>query len=337
MNEEMTYYIDLISRYFSGEASPGEIQSLTEWVKENEENRGVFKKYQQAWNLTEQQIIEKNTDLDAEWASLTSKISFEKQQEARIVSINRETKRGSFHWGKVAAASILIVALAAVGYFMLRTPSLITVTAEAGALVKTLPDGSVITLNKGAILEYPSKFSGARNVKLSGEGYFEVAHDADHPFIVSSGIAKIEVLGTRFNVRTDTEGGKVSVVLTSGKVSVYHADNVHNRTILNPGEQAEISDMRKEIVKSKVTDQNYMSWKTGRIVFDNTPLLQIASVLESVYHTRVILTDPALVNCRVTATFEHQSITSVLLVLKNTLDLQIREKDGKFLISGKGC
>lgn len=339
MEDHTTYYIDLISRYFSGEARPEEVEMLSVWVKESEENRKLFTDYKKAWEFTEMSSLEKKVDLDSEWSSLSSKLSFP-SAGPKVIPLNAAysaAPKRNTSWWKVAAAILVIVTTAAIGYYMLGKPENVVVLADAGTLSTTLPDGSVVTLNKGARLEYASEFKGRREVSLSGEAFFEVAHDASKPFIVSGKEARVEVLGTKFNVSTDLPGGDVAVVLASGKVSFYYAGNSDEKVILAPGEQAVLSSTDHRIQKSIATDPNYLAWKTQRIVFDNAPLSRIITTLESVYHVRVKLADPQLGNCRVTATFDHQPLNSVMNVLRITLDIQVRENDGQYLISGRPC
>jgi transmembrane sensor len=201
-----------------------------------------------------------------------------------------------------------------------------------------LPDGSVVSLHAGSQIKYPEKFtSNTRKVELKGEAYFKVAHDKTKPFIVSSGDARVEVLGTQFNVNTKTSAGTMEVVLTNGKVSVYFNENPKENVMLAPGEKAVLSAGQKQISKSANTDPNYMAWKTRVIVFDNVTLAEVANTLQNVYQTSVSLADPALSGCRVTASFNDQSLESVLEVLKVTLDLQVNQNGKMLEISGNGC
>jgi ferric-dicitrate binding protein FerR (iron transport regulator) len=80
-----------------------------------------------------------------------------------------------------------------------------------------------------------------------------------------------------------------------------------------------------------------MAWKTRRIQFDDVPLSEIISTLASVYHVNIKLADPGPGNCRITATFDNQPVTSVLNVIRSTLDLQIHNQGNTYLLSGKPC
>jgi transmembrane sensor len=341
MNESLTYFTDLLSRYFSGEASPEEIQSLSEWVAENNENRKLFEDYQKVWELTEKSVIDHYTDLDGEWSALASRLGISGRHEnVKIVPLgptSENTSNRRFGWWKAAAVFLFFLTTSAIAFYLFSKPRTVRITADSGVIMKTLPDGSIITLNKGATIEYASSFAKERHIELKGEAYFEVAHDPSKPLIVSSGNTRVEVLGTKFSVNTRLPDGKMSVALTSGKVSFYFEGNENDKVFLNPGEQAEVSRSSRQIVKSLISDVNYMAWKTQLIIFENTSLSQIINTLGSVYHVKINLADPGLANCRVTATFDHQPIASVLNVLKGTLDLQVQEQDGIFVIYGKAC
>jgi ferric-dicitrate binding protein FerR (iron transport regulator) len=129
----------------------------------------------------------------------------------------------------------------------------------------------------------------------------------------------------------------MEVVLTSGKVSVYYKAKPEQNVLLSPGEKAVLLADKEQISKSDNTDPNYMAWKTKMIEFDNETLAQVVNTLQNVYQTPVKLADPALAGCRVTASFNNQSLESVLQVIKETLDLQVKQNGKMVEISGNGC
>lgn len=341
MNKQLTYYTDLISRYFAGEATPAEIQELSGWIEESTENRKIFDDYKKAWELVEQSMLDQKIDLDAEWSTLGARMKDPSAFSAtKVIPMVQEAgNRGSRNmmW-KIAASVIVLLVSAAALFYYYSLPTMVTVTADAGTIEKVLPDGSIITLNKGASIEYPEEFDGkTRPVKLSGEAYFNVAHNKAKPFIVTGENVKVEVLGTTFNLNTHNSEGNLCVVLSSGKVSLCFTDRSADKIILLPGEKAEVATQSHHIIKSVNPDPNYMAWKTGHIVFDNVPLAGIINTLNSIYHTKIILSDAGIGNCRVTATFDQQPVASILKVLKGTLDLKVTESGNTITLSGKPC
>jgi ferric-dicitrate binding protein FerR (iron transport regulator) len=339
MEEQTTYYNSLIAAYFSGEASPEEITKLLAWLALDASNLELFEEYRNAWVLTGKDAINSKIDLDREWASITSRI--ENKENPSLTQLPSERKGRTLKlllsWKAAAALVVLLVAASALFYLATGNKNIV-ITADSGNLEQVLPDGSEITLYQGSTIEYPTDFiSKTRRVKLEGEAYFNVKHDAKHPFIVSGEDLRIEVLGTSFNVNTKAGNDKINVVLTTGKISLYFDDHRTESTILNPGEKADISVSAKNITTGKNTDPNYMAWKTGKITFDNTNLNQVIATLSKVFHKEIRLADQQLSGCSLTATFENQSLTQILNVIGVTLDLEISEENGLIFVKGTSC
>jgi transmembrane sensor len=345
MNTEPSYYIDLITRYFSGEADEGEIRELSAWLGESEKNLQIFEEYRKSWLAVEHTVIQTQIDTDAEWALLLPKITKEDRQttsEGKIIFIDTRSNKQRRLFYKIARVAAVIILLAVSGvvlYNLLSKAEEIKLTAAVEKTENVLPDGSHVTLSPGTTLYYPKAFEKkTRNVKLEGEAYFEVTHNADRPFIISAGEnICIEVLGTSFYVNTGNPDGNVEVILTSGKVAVYYAERPDEKTILNPGDKAELAQKQVLIEKSVNDDRNYMAWKTGKIDFSDTRLDKVVGLLNKVYHADIRLSNRELGNCIITATFDNQSLESVLNVLKETLSLTVKPKGEYIEVSGKGC
>jgi transmembrane sensor len=344
MNENSTYYTDLITRYFSGEIAEDELHLLSGWMKADPENEKTFSQYQKTWQLIEKQKIHSTVNLDQEWTDLQAKMdsTFTSNiKPGKVISLTQNSERPTSYiqktW-KVAAAITVLLVSSFLLYFYFSKPANIVVTAQAGNIEQILPDGSVVSLHAGSQITYPEEFaSDDRNVELKGEAYFKVTHNITKPFIVSSGDARVEVLGTMFNVNTKTSAGTMEVVLTSGKVSLYYKAKPEQNVLLVPGEKAVLKAEQNLISKSTNTDANYMAWKTRVLVFDNETLAEVANTLQNVYQTPVFLANSQLSGCRVTATFNNQSLESVLQVLKETLELQVKKEGNRIEISGKRC
>ena len=344
MNDNSTYYTDLITRYFSGEITEEELRLLSDWLKSDPENEETFREYQKTWQLVEKQNIHSKVNTDQEWLAMQKKMNVSlsgNNTATKVISLDQNRKRRNFSLQnilKVAAAITILLVSSFLLYYYISKPGNIVVTAQAGNMEQVLPDGSVVSLHAGSQITYPSSFaSGTRNVELKGEAYFKVTHDKTKPFIVASGDARVEVLGTQFNVNTKSASGNMEVILTTGKVSVYYQGKTQANVVLAPGEKAVVNAENKLISKSANTDINYMAWKTRVLVFDNETLGQVVNTLRNVYQIPITLADSQLSACRVTASFNDQSLESVLQVIKETLDLQLKENVKGIVISGKGC
>jgi len=248
---------------------------------------------------------------------------------------------------RVAAVLVILAIPSFFLYKYLEKPAMKELAANTGRIETILPDGSRITLNTGAVIRYPEHFQGKkRSVSLEGEAYFDVAHNASQPFIIATDGIRVEVKGTSFYINTRSMSGDFELVLTTGKVdlSFENQDGLHGETKpgekslpvhIEPGQKAIIHGHRITIRANE--DVNYMAWKTRRIAFSNEPLNAVVALLSKVYQADVRLGDPALAQCRLTATFDNQSLESVLNVLKATLDVDIRNSGSLVEISGKGC
>jgi len=344
MNDNVTYYTDLITRYFSGEITEDELRLLSEWLKSDPKNEETFREYQKTWELVEKQKIKSSLNINQEWNAIKVKMNVQASGNdipVKVIPLDQNRNQRIFsvqNTLKVAAAVTILLVSSFLLYYYVSKPGNIVVTAQAGNMEQVLPDGSVVSLHKGSQIKYPSSFaSGTRNVELKGEAYFKVTQDKTKPFIVASGDARVEVLGTQFNVNTKTSSGAMEVVLTSGKVSVYYEEKPLVNVMLMPGEKAVVYTENKLISKSANTDVNYLAWKTRLLEFDNETLAEVINTLQNVYQTPVTLADNQLAGCRVTASFNNQSLESVLKVIEETLDLQVKQNGNGIEISGKGC
>lgn len=345
MNDQSTYYFDLITRYFSGETPEAEIAELSDWLEKDEENQKTFDEFRKSWLAVEQLSIQKNVDTDKEWKIFSNRINGNIQadkKETKIIAadFSKKKSRKIFYTIVSIAAILAIVCISSVIIFNnVNKPVEMTLIAGIENKDEVLPDGSHVTLSPGTTLSYKeSKDKETRQVELKGEAYFEVTHDAEKPFIVSAGEnVRVEVLGTIFCVNTNAPGGNIDVVLKSGKISVYYIGQENHAIILNSGEHTSVPPVFQNLTKNVNNDENYLAWKTGKLVFADTPLDELVRLLNKTYNADVRLADPAIGNCLITATFENQTLDAVLNVVKETLSLEIKRKGKVITISGTAC
>lgn len=144
----------------------------------------------------------------------------------------------------------------------------------------TLSDGSEVWVNSGSVLEFPSVFAGeSRTVNLTGEMFIEVAGNPAKPFYVTTPGFQVKVYGTRFNVSAYPDDTAQSVVLVSGKVGVKSAAN--GETYLRPNEMVLYSAETME--KKQVDVTQYVSWKDGYIVMEQTPVTDVLKTIGRYY------------------------------------------------------
>ena len=151
--------------------------------------------------------------------------------------------------------------------------------------VLTLSDGTRVWLNSESKLRYPVNFTGGkREVFVQGEAYFQVKHDAKHPFVVHAEDVGIEVLGTEFNVRTYED--EVVTTLVNGSVCMS-SEKKEQHLLLTPGEQGCVDKNSGNSQKQAVDTYLYTAWKDGRFVFRNTRMEELLNTLGRWYDLTV--------------------------------------------------
>ncbi|WP_320913806.1 FecR family protein [Butyricimonas paravirosa] len=233
---------------------------------------------------------------------------------------SRELGEGvSVEYDSLRGINYKLTERAVVSYHTLRVPK--------GAEYKlTLNDGTVVWLNSESELRYPTSFAGEkREVFLKGEGYFSVAHDEQHPFIVVSSDIYTKVYGTEFNIRSYGEED-VHVTLVQGRVSVKKTEDGSEYT-LNPGENARFAESVPEITKVNVN--RYIAWKDGYFYYENESLESIMDDLKRWYGFDVVYVGNQVKDYRFELWASRDSEISVisdLLMKTNRVGIKVNGK-----------
>ncbi len=204
--------------------------------------------------------------------------------------------------------------------------------AEQTNLPLTLPDGSQVTLRKGATLSYPETFSGnERGVSLTGEAFFEVQHDAAHPFRIQTTRATLEVLGTSFSINASVQQDEL--IVTTGKVLFTNKNAADDKHIITPQQYSKLNAKGFEI--KPLNDPNFLSWKTGLLQFDNTPIDQVAATLSNYYNLNIKADSQLLKQSAIptiTAKFKEQPIDAVLDEIKLIDNISHRKQNDTIIL-----
>jgi ferric-dicitrate binding protein FerR (iron transport regulator) len=188
-----------------------------------------------------------------------------------------------------------------------------------------LPDGSKVWLNSESTIQFPVPFhKESRNIALQGEAFFDVAKNPDQPFIVESGKVKVKVLGTRFNVKAYGNEANTEVILEEGKIALTLPENNKQEIPLKPGDRLVYEKTSNKASLSNENIQKYIAWHTGKLVFNDTPITEVAQMLSRWYGIEVIVTDPEIMNYRFTTTFENESLFQVIELLSMSSPIQIK-------------
>lgn len=340
----------LVSLKLSGEAGPDDLAELDRLLKEAPEAVFQVEQLEKLWRqqteLPQQKINEAYSRHLQRLSNHLSEPALQYTQnetpqwpEEEAAAPVRSTR---WWWMGGVAASLLIGVL----LFFLpgkeqggKLPSQNVVSTRFGSKSKVqLPDGTVVHLNSGSLLTYDQAFNGKiREVRLSGEAFFDVAHNKDRPFIIHTDAVDIKVLGTAFNVRAYPDEQTTETALIRGSVEVMLLHNPDKKIVLKPSEKLVVQNKQDTaearpqratseaiplVTISKVhsleKDSTVLetSWVDNKLVFENESLETIAQKLERWYDVRITITDEGLKKERYKATFEGESLEDVLNALK---------------------
>ncbi|ATB67554.1 FecR family protein [Pseudomonas mosselii] len=196
-----------------------------------------------------------------------------------------------------------------------------------------LSDGSKLLLDSGTHVDISWRLL-SREVDLrAGQALFDVSSAVYRPFVVSAGLAKVEVLGTLFNVRR-LDNDAVRVSLARGRVDVVAAATQAPVT-LRPGQQVDsIGGQLMPVAKANASSA--MAWKDDHIVFEQTPLDEAVSLLRLYRKAPIDLSDPSLAALKVTGVFEAHNVDLLLDLLPSILPVAVLQQgDGSVRIQPK--
>ncbi|MDR3329193.1 MAG: FecR domain-containing protein [Prevotellaceae bacterium] len=208
----------------------------------------------------------------------------------------------------------------------------VVVEAPLGSRTKLqLPDGSTVWLNAGSALRYPQRFGqGSRRVTLSGEGYFEVAHNAKLPFVVQAAELRVAVLGTKFNLRSYADDAEAAVSLIEGRVEVSSALSEADKVVLLPNRQALLHKESGRLRVADIQARHTSEWTKGYLFFDEELLPDIAKAIERSYNVHIRLAHDSLSTMRFYGSFVRGEQT-----IEQVMDLLVSTNKVAYRIEGK--
>jgi len=300
-------------------------------IGDDEQSRKEFDKYLDVWETSADLKDFDEIDAGADWRKVRSRMS--------LFSTRKRIPLRSYLI-RVAAVVVLAISLA---YFLNRL--MVHVSHEDAVYTEfaandqlrsiELADGSVISLNKGAKIIYNDGFGQLnRDVILEGEAYFEVARDESLPFKVHSNNSTVEVLGTEFDIKADSNSVLVGVV--SGRVALYESADTENRIELLADNTGYFSTSDNLLKADLSLDQNILAWHTRKFVFRDIPLQEVCEVLADFYHLELITARDLEFTESINVTCGTESIDNVLYSINNAIVADVRLlKQNELLIVSK--
>jgi len=328
----------LLPGYFSGDLTTDEVKLVDDWKYASKENGDLFKEYFKLWRSMG--LLKEMEEVDTVKAlrSVNKKIDSEAISSYRFIAI----------LSRIAAVLFipLLAYTLATGFSGIKNArsrnsdtawqTMSTGVGMRGTIV--LSDGSRVTLNSGSEIRYPATFiKDIREVKLTGEAFFDVAKDQKHPFIVNTGKLNVEVLGTTFNVSA-YDNLPVEVVLATGSINLFTGE-INNRKSLGkikPDQRAVFNTADNKITVSGVETDKYLAWKEGNIIFRDDSMSDVVSRLERWFNVDIYVLDDEILDFEITAKFHDETLEQVLNLIKlssgikYSVEKSSQLKDGDF-------
>ncbi|MEO5643154.1 MAG: FecR domain-containing protein [Bacteroidia bacterium] len=326
--QENTYIDELLAKYISGETNALENAEALSWINTSEENKKYFDGLKEIWNNSSSTSMQ--FDTDAAWNRMKTRMNV----NVPVPKVSRPI------YFRVAAGVALFILLGSLAYFINgnnkqpEMKSLVALASEDPKEAK-LPDGSIVSINRNSELTYPEYFKGeTREVNLKGEVFFNISHDAEHPFIIHTGTLDIKVVGTSFNVNAFPETDSVRVSVQTGKVKCYIGKDT---VVLVPGDVAVYHKTTHELVKSKEDDPNTTAYRNRIFNFRNTRLADAIKSLNNAYGSNIIIKSDIIRECRLNVEFKNESLDNILDVIKESFGVSVQRTGLTILLDGKGC
>lgn len=252
--------------------------------------------------------------------------------DGRKVDLENEVLRSDL----AQSDSLLLVSARSLKYRDIDSPDTTEIfhTLEiprGGEYLLTLSDGTMIYLNSESTLSFPVKFQGKeRKVYLTGEAYFKVAKNTEHPFVVTAGELEVLVTGTTFGVRAYKDEKDIQTTLESGQVTV----RVEGKSVkLVPNKQVLFNKSTMGLEVRDVDVDLYLAWADGRLVYDNCPLEKILTDLGRWYNIDVFYSRDELRSYQFSLNMKkHEEFTQVLELIGKTGEIQFEIKDNTVIV-----
>jgi len=300
-----------------------EEQKLREWLDDSNQNHTAIKSMltQDTFDLS---ILKgyKQFDTNQAWNNITSQIDLD---EAKVVKSNFSTIYKIAAVGAVLLASVFVF-----NNLNNNTNNQLAMISTAEEIMKEvqLPDGSIVHIDKQSAISFDEeKFLETRKVELTGRAFFEVAKVAGKNFVIAADDVNVEVLGTKFEVNAKSE--IKSVTVEEGKVRVY---NDEAEVELTANQKALIDGV--EITETFSNSNNIISWKNGKLSFDETNIESVISDLEDHFAMDIEIDySTSDLDCPFTDSFKDQDLESILEDIKLSMGLTYKIENDKVYIS----
>lgn len=320
---------EILVKYIIGEASEMEVQEVEKWIHADVKHRTQLEQMQAIWIESKKVAVSANVNADEAWKRFEQKLTNNGFTEAiQEMPIPAQTSKRRPLFIRSAAAALLVLTFGLATYFYSISKAEIVIAANNQVLVDTLPDNSVITLNKNAVLAYHKSFNKkSRKVELAGEAFFDVAPNKQKPFEISVNEVLVHVVGTSFNIKSDEL--TTEIIVATGVVTVQSGSQ---KVKVLPQQKVVIKKNSASFKVENTEDVLYNYYRTQEFVCNNTPLQQLVDALNKSYNTQISIASKTTAQLTLTSHFKEQSLNDILKVVTETFNLKIEQRDGEIVL-----
>ncbi|MDD4639470.1 MAG: DUF4974 domain-containing protein [Bacteroidales bacterium] len=321
----------LLLQYIKGHTTEDQNKKVLDWIAESADNERYFLMLNNLWislNISEEKATE------------------EELREIRALTTQKRYLLSPFRKILPYAAAAVILLSLGLNFYLVKNSSLNSsasteapvrladMTAglkhelytEKGVKARImLPDSSFVWLNSDSKIVFPDRFeSDIREIEFSGEAFFDIRKDSLHPLIIKTNKNFIvEVLGTRFNLKSYDNDFEARTTLYAGKLNVISQVESKNKnkpgrvvTTLHPLESCIIRNNQAPVHSKPDNVGDYTAWKDGKIIFDSTPISEAVKILERWHGVQFVVKDRSVYNYTITAKFKTESIVQIMEMIK---------------------
>ncbi len=302
----------LLRRYLENKLNQDEMPEFWSLLSELSENDLVSEELHKLWDQQAAAVSMPADQVQSAYQQLQHKIL---EQKSVSTSGIKRMHRG--WWYAAAAACLLLVWSVTWLTKPVSAPAATELLSETNdhPSMQTLPDGSIVSLNTGSIIDSIVFTETKREVYLRGEGFFNVQHNAGKPFLVHANGIITRVLGTSFNVKSLPGENRVAVTVTKGRVQVEKAGQAAPLAILTPGEQLVVEENNEKASVEQANIEEVIEWKNSALLFDNQSLPEATELLSRQFLMEIRLSDTVLQNQRFTADFSGKKLPEILDII----------------------
>ena len=327
MNLTQDEIYDLIAKSFSVELTEEEMSQLNTWKNSDKFNQAEYNDFQEIWEHSNRLAMPSAVDLPGSLRTTRNKAGIDRGQIKWLTVLSR-----------VAAVLVLSLLFSSIYNIFIASKSGHLTEALSYQQVKAsfgmqsrveLADGSVVYLNSGSTLRFPTSFHGmkTRKVELSGEGHFSVTKNSEQPFIVDIRKMQIRVVGTTFDVDAYPNNSAFTIALVEGSIRLQQnsGNEVKELIEMKPNQVATYQQSENSLSCKTENDlSKYTAWTEGKIVFSNDPVNIVTQKLDNWYNVDIVAVDTKLSKYRFTGTFIDEPLEQVLNILNLTSKMEYK-------------